>query len=183
MTASCPAPRALALPAFAFPAFVLPALALLMVAAPLAVPDAARAQTPLTTIENASGDVVLESYDDGALLVPYVSAGTGAIPAEGPGVRMMWYPGKAAFRAGRVLGSQWNDSNIGDGSVAFGYETTASGDESTAMGQNTTASGEESTAMGEGTTASGDESTAMGINTTASNNQSTAMGEIGRAHV
>jgi len=36
-----------------------------------AVPNAARAQTmPVTTIENADGDVVLKSYDDGALLAP-----------------------------------------------------------------------------------------------------------------
>ena len=56
MTASRHAPRALALPV----------LALLMVAAPLAVPSAAHAQTPAATIENASDDVVLESYDDGA---------------------------------------------------------------------------------------------------------------------
>ena len=59
MTASRPAPRALA-----FPAFVLPALALLMVAALVAVPDAARAQlTPAATIENASSDVVAFEHD------------------------------------------------------------------------------------------------------------------------
>ena len=191
MTASRPAPRALALPAFAFPALVLPALALLMVAALVAVPNAARAQaTPAATIENASSDVVLESYDDGALLAPYVSSGAGAIPAENAGTRMMWYPGKSAFRAGYVQSDQWNDSNIGGWSVAFGFSTTASGgastamgystiasgDQSTAMGLNTTASGTESTAMGEGTTASGDQSTAMGDNTTASGQYSTAMG-------
>jgi len=165
MTVSRHAPRALALPA----------LALLMVAAPLAVPNAARAQTPAATIENASGDVVLESYDDGALLAPS-SSGTAAIPAEGFGTRMMWYPGKSAFRAGEVDGNQWNDSNVGDRSVAFGYKTTASGQESTAMGRNTTASGDVSTAMGYETTASGRQSTAMGDGTTASGFQSTAMG-------
>jgi hypothetical protein len=150
MTASRPAPRALALPAFAVPAFALPALALLMVAAPLAVPDAAHAQaTPVTTIENASDEVVLKSYDDGALLAPYASAGAGAIPAEDAGRRMMWYPGKAAFRAGRVSSDQWNDSNVGDESVAFGLNTTASGKRSTAMGNLTTASGEESMAAGD----------------------------------
>ena len=152
MTASRPAPRALALPA----------LALLMVAAPVAVPNAARAQaTPAATIENADGDVVLESYDDGALLAPRTKQG-GAIPAEGGGTRMMWYPDKAAFRAGFVEGDEWNDSNIGPWSVAFGVNTTASGFQSTAMGRNTTASSERSTAMGFQTTASGDESMAAG---------------------
>ena len=61
---------------------------------------------------------------------------------------MMWYPGKAAFRAGYVDGSQWNDGNIGDWSMAFGYNTIASGGQSTAMGNYTTASGSYSTAMG-----------------------------------
>ena len=150
----------------------------------------AQSPTPLTNIETAGGDVVLESYDDGALLAPYVSAGAGAIPAENAGRRMMWYPGKSAFRAGEVDGSQWNNGNIGDRSVAFGYKTTASGQGSTAMGEGTTASGEESTAMGsyttasafastamgDGTTASGAYSTAMGLRTTASGKESTAMG-------
>ena len=145
-----------------------------------AVGTAAHAQTtPVTTIENARGDVVLESYDDGALLAPYYDSAfsTGAIPAEGSGVRMMWYPGAAAFRAGRVQSDQWNDGNIGSESVAFGENTTASGDRSTAMGSQTTASGNNSTAMGEGTTASGDQSTAIGEETTASYNNSIAMGE------
>ena len=166
MTASRPAPRALALPA----------LALLMVAALVAVPDAARAQTPTTTIENTDDEVVLESYDDGALLAPEASSGTGAIPATGAGVRMMWYPGKAAFRVGDVDGSQWDDSNVGDRSVAFGFNTTASGNASTAMGEGTDASGDQSTAMGLFTTASGQWSTAMGYDTNASGEASTAMG-------
>ncbi|PSQ69937.1 MAG: hypothetical protein BRD26_05570 [Bacteroidetes bacterium QH_1_64_81] len=136
----------------------------------------AQGPTPLTTIEDAGGDVVLESYDDGALLAPYVSSGAGAIPATGRGTRMMWYPGKGAFRAGYVSGSQWDDSNIGSWSVAFGVNTTASGDGSTAMGSNTTAFGERSTAMGFITSAGGASSTAMGNQTYASGDGSTAMG-------
>ena len=167
MTASRHAPRALALPA----------LALLMVAAPVAVPDAARAQTPVTTIENTDDKVVLESYDDGALLAPDPDRSSdGAIPAGGAGTRMMWYPGKAAFRAGEATDDQWNDNNIGDFSMAFGQNTTASGLGSTAMGRSTTASGSESTAMGDNTTAGGGASTAMGDNATASMYASTAMG-------
>src|SRR5688572_33429170 len=43
--------------------------------------------------------------------------GQGSIPASGPGVRMMWYPRKAAFRAGVVDGLRaafWDDANIGE---------------------------------------------------------------------
>src|SRR6056297_1126505 len=83
-------------------------------------------------------------------------------PVEGAGTRMMWYPDKAAFRAGRVQGNQWDTDNIGNSSTAMGFNTEALGNFSTAMGKNTIASGNRSTTMGDLTTASGDQSTAMG---------------------
>ena len=103
---------------------------------------------------------------------------------------MFFNPKKAAFRAGVVEGTEWDDANVGYASTAMGadttasgiastavgYATTASGITSTAMGSETTASGEGSTAMGYATTALGDASTAMGSATTASGNVSTAMG-------
>lgn len=102
--------------------------------------------------------------------------GTGAIPAEGAGTRIMWYPGKAAFRAGRVMGDEWDDANIGRGSTAMGHNATASASNTRALGSGTTASGLSSTAIGVGTTASGSISTAMGQNTIASGSFSTALG-------
>ena len=51
----------------------------------------------------------------------------GAIPSSGAGTRMMWHPGKSAFRRGTVLGGQWDVANVGLHSTAFGYNTTASG--------------------------------------------------------
>ena len=57
-----------------------------------AVPLFGGAQMPAATVE------------DGGLLVPG-TFGTGSIPASGEGVRMMWYPAKAAFRVGRVIGN------------------------------------------------------------------------------
>jgi hypothetical protein len=104
------------------------------------------------------------------------SVNQGDPPAEGAGTRMMWYPDKGAFRAGGVDGTEWNKNNIGNYSMALGYETTASGHYSTAMGRGTTASGWSSTAMGEGTTASGSSSTAMGLNTNAPSFAETAVG-------
>jgi hypothetical protein len=100
---------------------------------------------------------------------------TGTTPVSGEGTRMMWIPSKAAFRAGYVDGTQWDDSLVGDYSTAMGYSTTASGVASTAMGESTTASGDISTAMGSSTTASGFISTAIGETTTASGDFSTAM--------
>src|SRR5688500_18037770 len=55
-------------------------------------------------------------------------SGTVCIPAEGAGTRMMWYPEKAAFRAGYINGTQWDDANIGLYSVAMGQSVRASGD-------------------------------------------------------
>jgi hypothetical protein len=94
-----------------------------------------------------------------------VASGTffsGVIPATGAGIRLMWYPGKAAFRAGSVSGTQWDDASVGSYSTAMGGNTTASGDYSTAMGGFTSASGQLSTAIGYVATASGAASTAMG---------------------
>ena len=105
------------------------------------------------------------------------SAEGGGIPAEGAGTRFMWYPGKAALRAGYVEGTQWDNANMGSYSMAMGYSTKASGLVSTAMGDFTVASGYRSTAMGEATTASGLSSTAIGYISTASGDRSTAMGE------
>jgi hypothetical protein len=101
----------------------------------------------------------------------------GDLPVTGAGTRMMWYPDKSAFRAGRVTGTEWDKDNIGRYSIAMGMDTKASGSLSTAMGDNTTASGYVSTAMGRSTIASGNSSTAMGDLTTASGYASAALGD------
>ena len=103
-------------------------------------------------------------------------------PASGPGTRMMWYPDKAAFRAGRVGSTQLDKERIGDYSIATGYNTTASGKSSTAMGGESIALGNWSTATGANTYASGIISTAMGYSTHASGFNSTAMGHNTTAH-
>jgi len=99
-------------------------------------------------------------------------------PVSGQGIRMMWYPEKAAFRAGGITANQWDKSNIGIYSFASGANTIASGDYSTAFGYSTTASKAYSTSLGFGTNASGDYSTAMGSSTIASGASSTAMGSL-----
>lgn len=144
------------------------------------LPLSAPAQTPVWTLENSSNDVVLQSFDDGGLLAPKQSSGSGAIPAQGTGTRMMWYPDKAAFRAGAVgvftSGNEWDDANVGFKSVAFGGDTKASGNFSTAMGKGTIASGTRGTAMGNDTKASDFAATAMGSQATASGQAATAIG-------
>ncbi|MBD0319850.1 MAG: tail fiber domain-containing protein, partial [Gemmatimonadetes bacterium] len=90
------------------------------------------------------------------------SFGTGNISVEGSGTRAMWHPARAAFRAGGINGTQWNDANIGNYSVAIGQNVRASGDNGVAFGYNTTAANVNSFAIGENTTASGASSVAMG---------------------
>lgn len=84
----------------------------------------------------------------GALMASGGSAGT--TPASGPGKRMEWIPAKAAFRAGTVTGSQWDDAYIGSGSMAIGTDVIASGVRSTAIGTNAQALDSNVTVIGTG---------------------------------
>jgi len=104
--------------------------------------------------------------------------GTGVIPATSAGARLMWYPAKAAFRAGSVNGTQWDDANVGAYSTAMGYNTTASGVASLAIGYLSTASGPGTVAFGYYDTASGQGAVAIGYTTKASGWWSTAMGSF-----
>ena len=157
----------------------------------------------LTTAQSVGGLKTFTSND--GLLATAATPNAGAASSLGAGTRMMWYPKNAAFRAGTVSGTKWDDANIGANSVAMGLETTASGyatfasghgsvasnNHSIAMGYNskatgpnasvslgfmTTASGTASVAMGNNTTASGGNSIATGNSTIASGEFSTAMG-------
>ena len=57
---------------------------------------------------------------------------------NGAGTRMIWYPRKAAFRAGYVEDTQWDDhstiQNIGKNSVVFGNSGLASGNDTVIVG-------------------------------------------------
>ena len=89
---------------------------------------------------------------------------------------MMWFPKRAAFRAGSTTGTVWDEPRMGEYSAAFGDDTTASGDASTALGRNTVATGITSVAMGLGTFAQGHQSLAAGFESQAQGNESVALG-------
>jgi len=104
-------------------------------------------------------------------------------------VRMFFSKTKNAFRVGKADADQWDDSNVGTNSIAFGTGTIASGDFSLAMGLRTKATGGWSTAMGYNSEASGSYAfaagqsiasenycTALGFSTEASGRVSTALG-------
>jgi trimeric autotransporter adhesin len=140
-------------------------------------------QSLLLVQENGKTRIGLGTDTSGTLsifgndgIVAMGTLGSGAVLSLGGGTRMMWYPQKAAFRAGIADGSEWDDANIGSYSIAMGSGTTASGSFSTAMGVSTIASGYNSTAMGFRSIASGMVSTAMGYYTTAGGDYSTVIG-------
>ena len=61
--------------------------------------------------------------------------GTGALAVDGAGTRLLWYPGKSAFRVGTVAGTYWDDAFIGSySSVSGGYNNRATGDYSNVSG-------------------------------------------------
>jgi uncharacterized coiled-coil protein SlyX len=140
---------------------LLPALALVaLVAGPLAAqtPDSAFAVSSggqsLMRLNIDAGTTIRGTFDGDA-------SGTG-VPIEGAGTRFVWYPRKAAIRAGYVNGTQWDAANIGAYSVAFGINVRASGDSSVALGASATAAQAGAFAAGVHVTASGAASVAMG---------------------
>ncbi|MGH7629886.1 MAG: hypothetical protein ACREOF_11005, partial [Gemmatimonadales bacterium] len=135
----------------------------------------AAAQTPLLEVEKSDATKLLQVTDDAGFVVRG-TLGSGTIPAAGAGVRLMWYPGKVAFRAGRANGSQWDDGSIGAGSVALGDGVVASGPSAVALGYNNSATGSVSLALNSGTKASGVSSIAGGLGSTASGQTSLAVG-------
>lgn len=124
------------------------------------------AQVPdtLIAIRDASQTTRMSVHTNGGLYVGgfFNSGTTPGLVAEGAGTRMMWYPEKAAFRAGEVTFTQWDDANIGLWSLAIGQDTRASGDNSVAFGKLCVANGVSTFAVGEQNTASGAASVALG---------------------
>lgn len=129
-----------------------------------------------------SGTAVLHvdlgaSTADGVLVTGTYGAGS-TVPNLGAGSRLMFYPGKGAFRAGGVLGAQWDNALVGDYSVALGGSNIASGLSSMALGALTVAAGDYATAMGAITVASGVAATATGFESDAEAYASVAIGRF-----
>lgn len=122
--------------------------------------------------------------DSAGGVVAIGTLGQGIIPASGAGTRMMWYPFKAAFRAGGVLLSEWDDANMGFYTIATGAETTAAGNYSTVTG-NLSATGTlgvAAVAMGNRAYANGSGAISLGTRTTADANNAVAIGQRASAN-
>ncbi len=124
---------------------------------------------------------LLELSGDGAILATGTYGSGWTEPNLGAGTRLLWYPQKAAFRAGGVASTQWNDTSIGNYSVAFGQDTEASGYGAAAFGRGIVSSGNYAFAAGYYAEASAASTIAMGENATASGYGAVAIGRNGTA--
>lgn len=93
--------------------------------------------------------------------------------------RVLWYPIKNAFLAGRVLIE--SPDSVGENSFATGYESKSKGIYSQAMGYMSIARGSYSTAIGKSAIAQSDNSFAFGYEAIASGNGAFALGNKSRA--
>lgn len=136
------------------------------------------AQTNRVGINTVTPQALLHVHDGSVVFTaPNVALGNpGPPPVSGAGIRMMWYHGKAALRAGMVDGPFWDANQVGVFSVGMGFNAIASGDYAFALGRNLIASGEHSFCTGHGTLAEGNYSFASGNYTKASGNSSVAFG-------
>ena len=132
----------------------------------------------------AAGALTLAGKVDQTSNDGFVSRGTigsGSIPATGAGVRLMWYPRKAAFRAGEVRADDpgvWDDPLVGLYSVGLGFGAWGSGRSAIAIGEHANANGDYAIALGLGADARGESSTAIGRTVGAHGDYSTAMGNF-----
>ena len=110
--------------------------------------------------------------DSGSRFFDVTIDSTGVInPSEN---RILWYPLKNAFLAGRVLIESPNE--VGENSFAMGYESKAMGDYSTAIGHKAVAQEDNSFAFGEDAFAQSVESYAFGREAKALGTRSFAFG-------
>src|SRR5688500_18691015 len=120
----------------------------LLLAAPTL--GAAQASDSAFAVSRAGMSLFRVNVNGGLVAVrPFDEGFGGGIAAEGSGTRMLWYPGKGAFRAGGINGTQWDDANIGLYSVALGEDARALGDNSFAIGERATAANIGTVAMGQ----------------------------------
>lgn len=121
-------------------------------------------------ISTPNTNAILHVNSNQAILFDGGSLGAGGSLSLGASVRMLWYPKKAAFMAGRVTGTQWDDINIGNYTALFGLNNLARGAFNLISGENNSinASGSHNIVGGIGNSASGDYNLLSGQNNSVS---------------
>ncbi|MGN6419234.1 MAG: tail fiber domain-containing protein [Pseudobacter sp.] len=139
--------------------------ALFLFALCLFSPFISLAQIPdtLLAVRTSTLETRLSLHTNGSFYLGGIyNGGTAIIPVEGAGTRLLWHPDKSAFRAGTIDGTQWDDANIGEFSLAIGENCRASAAHAVALGRWCTAAQQSSFAMGDQNVASGAASVALG---------------------
>jgi hypothetical protein len=91
-------------------------------------------------------------FDPSGAIISNGIPGEGILPAYGEGARFMWYPGKAALRAGKLETDKahfWSEDSIGLASVAIGNNNTAAGSHAISFGSSNSSKGESSFGIGQ----------------------------------
>lgn len=127
-------------------------------------------------IGTTSPSYLLSLAGDGGIFAAGTFGSGTAVADTGAGSRMVWNPRKAAFRAGEVSGTQWDNAQVGTHSLAVGQDNIASGDQSVAMGSGNIASGPSTISLGGGNTASSTASIAIGYQLNSTGVASVALG-------
>jgi hypothetical protein len=115
--------------------------------------------TPVAKLHVADSNVLFSSTQ-----LWYLPFPPGNPPMSGEGVRMMWYPDKAAFRVGAVSSTAWDKDSLGKYSFAAGLDAMAKGDWSVALGVNSNSNNWYSVTAGGNNTANGIAGVAIGYN-------------------
>jgi len=145
-------------------------------------PDSVRIYLDTTNTKDSEGGFAIGGFTPGKGFDQYyfnISTQNEATVINPSQPRILWYPFKEAFLAGRVLIE--SPDSVGTNSVATGFESKAIGDFSQALGYKSRAYGDYSTAIGRNSQATGNSSFAFGYSTIASGSSSLALGDNAKA--
>jgi len=140
-------------------------------------PDSVRVYIDDRNLKGRRGGFAIGGFDasKGAVSQFFNVSGDSAVDIINPSQpRILWYPKKEAFLAGRVLIE--SPDSVGLNSLAIGYETKAIGQWSSAMGFKSVAGQDYSMSIGMESRASGFNSFALGFQAQAQNEGSYAFG-------
>jgi len=162
------------------------------------LPLNAQTVPPLTISSTGINPVDFEFRTDGTLIAEG-NIGIGSLLSgdQGNGTRFLWFPSLAAFRAGSLDdgGTEGNQAEIGQASVAMGNDNLASGKWSFAVGGSSTATqtgsisigisnisgGYNSVVLGQQNTGYGAWSVTMGIGNLTTTDNCVAIGSLNQA--
>lgn len=130
--------------------------------------------TQLVSVPYAGYAAQAHNWENNVPVIQKGIYGQGFIVSVEAGPRLIWHPGRGAFRAGENYDDAWEPANVGSYSFA-GNRGLASGSYSTAFGGGS-ASGNYTFSAGINTKASGDYSFAMGSYAEAPGEASVALG-------